>query len=435
MSQKNKQTHSNATDCGGIAKKMNALNINETEKTKEEILAERKAKKAAAKAKKATATTLKKNENKQNYKPPKDNTHTKKENTEKLKSSDTANEKNQVETFFGTAKVKRTRFNLDNSEEVVQPKVAFTPQIGTSKVNPAFLTFFSKCDNGSISGIDAICEEFIYAFQQFLEQFQPEDSDKTFSLNLNTAIQPNLSYLTENSKYPFPYALGNIIRQLKREIMNLDPNISMNEAKETLNCILNGYIDSCFVSADEAIIKNTEAKLKNLPKILIYGSCPLVEKIILKSKLRNKNLEITIVESPVERNGLSFAKQLSGMGIECTYTTLNCVGNVMKNVDIVLLGCSAILSNGYAVSQRGSSVVALVAQSFNVPVLIAAKTYKFVDMVKTFEKNVKEKMALTSQPLETIPDDLITALVTEMRIVPPSSAPAVLKAKQLANEQ
>ncbi|CEF61305.1 Translation initiation factor eIF-2B subunit delta [Strongyloides ratti] len=432
MNQKNKKNNSNVNDLVDATKK---INLNNQEKTKEEILAERKAKKAAAKVKKANATTSKNDDSKQNKKVSKDGGSLKKEGSEKLTVSDTSSGKNQTETFFGTAKVKRTRFNLDNSDEVVQPKVTSIPQIGVSKVNPPFLTFFSKCDNGSICGIDAICEEFIYAFQEFLEQFQPEDSEKSFALNLNAAIQPNLSYLTENSKYPFPYALGNIIRQLKREIMNLDSNISTNEAKETLNSILNGYIDSCFVSADEAIIKNTETKLKNLPKILIYGSCPLVEKIILKSKLRNKNLEITIVESPVERNGLSFAKKLSKMGIECTYTTLNCVGNVMKNVDIVLLGCSAILSNGYAVSQRGSSVVALVAQSFNVPVLIAAKTYKFVDMVKTFEKNVKEKMALTSQPLEAIPDDLITALVTEMRIVPPSSAPAVLKAKQLANEQ
>uniref|UniRef100_A0AAF5CV85 Translation initiation factor eIF2B subunit delta n=1 Tax=Strongyloides stercoralis TaxID=6248 RepID=A0AAF5CV85_STRER len=432
MSQKNKKN--NLNDVVESANKINSINLNNQERTKEEILAERKAKKAAAKAKKASGGPQKNDDNKQNKKAPKDG-HGVKKDSEKMTLPDNFNGKKQTEPLFGIAKVKRTRFNLDNSDEVVQSKVTFTPQIGVSKVNPPFLTFYSKCENGSICGIDAICEEFIYAFQQFLEQFQPEDSEKSFALNLNAAIQPNLSYLTENSKYPFPYALGNIIRQLKREIMNLDPNISISEAKETVNSILNGYIDSCFVSADEAIIKNTETKLKNLPKILIYGSCPLVEKIILKSKLRNKNVEITIVESPVERNGLSFAKRLSKMGIESTYTTLNCVGNVMKNVDIVLLGCSAILSNGYAVSQRGSSVVALVAQSFNVPVLIAAKTYKFVDMVKTFEKNVKEKMALTSQPLEAIPDDLITALVTEMRIVPPSSAPAVLKAKQLANEQ
>lgn len=34
--------------------------------------------------------------------------------------------------------------------------------------------------------------------------------------------------------------------------------------------------------------------------------------------------------------------------------------------------------------------------------------------------------------MEILPADLVTAVVTELRILHPSSAPAVLKAKQLA---
>lgn len=48
---------------------------------------------------------------------------------------------------------------------------------------------------------------------------------------------------------------------------------------------------------------------------------------------------------------------------------------------MVLLGCSAILSNGFAVAERGTSQVALVASASNIPVLVAAQTCKFVDRV------------------------------------------------------
>lgn len=42
--------------------------------------------------------------------------------------------------------------------------------------------------------------------------------------------------------------------------------------------------------------------------------------------------------------------------------------------------------------------------------------------------------ALLTEPLESIGEDLVTALITDLRILPPSSAPAVLKAKKLGSE-
>uniref|UniRef100_A0A0M3HGI7 Translation initiation factor eIF2B subunit delta n=1 Tax=Ascaris lumbricoides TaxID=6252 RepID=A0A0M3HGI7_ASCLU len=113
------------------------------------------------------------------------------------------------------------------------------------------------------------------------------------------------------------------------------------------------------------------------------------------------------------------------------------IGSVVKClVDgicrLVLLGCSAILSNGCVVADRGASQVALVAAASNVPVLVVAQTLKFVDRVQTFDRSAREVSALIGERQETIPADLVTAVVTELRIVPPSSAPAVLKAKQLA---
>lgn len=149
---------------------------------------------------------------------------------------------------------------------------------------------------------------------------------------------------------------------------------------------------------------------------------------------------------------------------------------------MVLLGCSAILSNGFVVAERGTSQIALVASASNIPVLIAAQTCKFVDRassilfdtfcflcglkyhcvawflinfslfsrlkqkycfllkrdyhiflkVQSFSHGVHEVSALMGERNEFVAADLITALVTELRILPPSSAPAVLKAKQLA---
>lgn len=52
-------------------------------------------------------------------------------------------------------------------------------------------------------------------------------------------------------------------------------------------------------------------------------------------------------------------------------------------VSKVLLGAHALLANGYVMSRCGSSQIALLAKSYNVPVLVCCETYKFNELVHT----------------------------------------------------
>ena len=49
----------------------------------------------------------------------------------------------------------------------------------------------------------------------------------------------------------------------------------------------------------------------------------------------------------------------------------------------MFLGAHALLANGYVMSRVGTSMVALVASSYNVPVLVCCETYKCCDRVQT----------------------------------------------------
>ena len=55
----------------------------------------------------------------------------------------------------------------------------------------------------------------------------------------------------------------------------------------------------------------------------------------------------------------------------------------MFQVSKVIVGAHSLLANGYVMSRIGTSQVALVARSFNVPVLVCCETYKFSDRVQT----------------------------------------------------
>jgi translation initiation factor 2B subunit (eIF-2B alpha/beta/delta family) len=109
----------------------------------------------------------------------------------------------------------------------------------------------------------------------------------------------------------------------------------------------------------------------------------------------NVNLHIKVVDGGVDGSGrlkisLSYSyrllakkliKKLIERGVQCTYGLLNCLATELPHTHLVLLGATAACSNGSLVVARGSASVAHLAQSFNVPVLVAVNSYQFVDKV------------------------------------------------------
>ena len=55
----------------------------------------------------------------------------------------------------------------------------------------------------------------------------------------------------------------------------------------------------------------------------------------------------------------------------------------MVQANKVFLGAHALLANGNVMSPIGSSQVALVARSHNIPVLVCCETYKFCERVQS----------------------------------------------------
>lgn len=112
----------------------------------------------------------------------------------------------------------------------------------------------------------------------------------------------------------------------------------------------------------------------------------------------------------------------------------------------VLLGAHALLANGYVMSRTGTAQVALIANSYNVPVLVCCETHKFSERVQTdafvhneignpFDlvatkdvqpsplSNWKSIANLTPLNLcyDVTPPELVSAVVTEVAILPCTS--------------
>lgn len=71
-------------------------------------------------------------------------------------------------------------------------------------------------------------------------------------------------------------------------------------------------------------------------------------------------------------------KILTAAGIPCTVVLDSAVGYVMERVDMVLLGCEAVVESGALVSSVGTYQVALIAKAMQKPVYALAESYKFL---------------------------------------------------------
>ncbi|VDN00723.1 unnamed protein product [Thelazia callipaeda] len=320
-------------------------------------------------------------------------------------------------------------YDEENEEDPSnQPSVSETV---APAIHSSFLEFASRCKAKHIIGIDAVCVAFVQCFKRFLSHYVISPN-QIMSRDLDQSMRHQLGSLTENGKHPFPPALGNLIRQLKKEISQLPDSISEDEGKERLCHWLDDFVHQNFELALQTISSFCQKKMRNSFFVLTFSWCPVVERIILDAYDNKLIFHVHVLDSPMHHRGKQLVKTLCSRKIHCSYAMLSAVGYLMNECDMVLLGCSAILSNGFVVADRGASQVALVASASNIPVLIAAQTCKFVDRVQSFAGGLHEVNALMCDSKEVIPADLVTALVTELRIIPPSSAPAVLKAKQLA---
>ena len=159
-------------------------------------------------------------------------------------------------------------------------------------------------------------------------------------------------------------------------------------------------------------------------------------------------------------------KSLAEHGIQCTYVMLGAISYVMKDVTKVILGASAMMANGTALSRVGTAVVALMGHSSRLPIIFCCETYKFCERVQLDaivsnevadpndlvvkkaepsqtdapgnirkvdpEKDLANYQSIPSLSLLNIsydltPQEFITVVVTDVGMIPTTSVPVIIR--------
>ncbi|XP_006459941.1 hypothetical protein AGABI2DRAFT_184446 [Agaricus bisporus var. bisporus H97] len=311
-------------------------------------------------------------------------------------------------------------------------------------IHPAIIRLGLLFSEFKICGANARCIATLSAFKTVIQDYTTPPNH-TLSRHLMTHLSPQITHLV--TARPMSVTMGNAIRQLKLEISNSDIDMVEQDAKNALCDKIDNYIGERIIIADEVIQKLAGNKIQDGDVILTYARSSVVEKILLNAQESGRKFSVVVIDSPPLLEGKALLTKLtSGPNpISCTYALLPALPSLITEVTTVLIGAHALFSNGAVYSRAGSALVAMMAKGHGVPVMVCCETYKFSEgvMVDGFGKNelapakvIKStghpEAASPSQNLEILnplydltPATFITAVVTEVGLIPPSSISSI----------
>ncbi len=188
-----------------------------------------------------------------------------------------------------------------------------------------------------------------------------------------------------------------------------------------------------FNEALEKINKFGTRKIKNNSTIFTHCHSSTVISVLKEAKKQGKNFKVFNTETRPLYQGRKTAKELSKLGIDVTQVVDSAAGvalkksQTMKKVNLVLLGCDAILSDGSVINKIGSGMFAEIAYHHKIPVYIVTDSWKFsprrVDIeqrnFKEIWKNAPRKIKIKNPAFEIINPKHITGIISELGILKP----------------
>ncbi len=106
----------------------------------------------------------------------------------------------------------------------------------------------------------------------------------------------------------------------------------------------------------------------------------------------------------------------------------------MNSINKVFASGSCMFANGYLLSDSGTATAAIFAKKFRKPFYVMIRSFKFsnktqIDSLMVNESNYhgKEGFHVVHLEHDLVPDRLISLLVTEIGLMPPTTVPVILR--------
>jgi len=142
--------------------------------------------------------------------------------------------------------------------------------------------------------------------------------------------------------------------------------------------------------------------------ILTHAYSLTVFTVIREAIKRGKNIRVLVTETRPEFEGRILAKKLARNRVPVTLIIDSAVKHYMSEVDRVLVGASAILSDGSVINRIGTSTIASVARDLGVKFVVVAGTYKFTTDTDFSSKFEERDLTLVLPEYELEEEEFLT---------------------------
>jgi len=308
-----------------------------------------------------------------------------------------------------------------------------------------------------LTALKTVMSEYLTTTDKSVDKATNDREEKDVKKDLDSLLSPNITFLKQCR--PLAISMQNAIRFLKKQISDLDRNLSHEALKDALEERIEAYIHENIQLAAEQISMTAASKINDGDVILTYSSSNLIEKVLTDAAAMGKKFKVIVSDGRVRCDGRSLAVRLSAAGVHTTYILITAITAVLPSITKVLLGCHGVFANGCVMAHIGSSQVALMAKSAGKPVLFCCETYKFTEKVQTDSFVYNEladpddlvntgskkeplddwrdhsSLSLLNLMYDVTPASLVDAVITEISIIPTTSVPVILRLKQMEGSQ
>ena len=213
-----------------------------------------------------------------------------------------------------------------------------------------------------------------------------------------TIVMHNVKILKESIPNPIPLRAGTDIFQ-EYLIRNLEKpskatsrtSGSTTQSHQPFEVIRDHLLQNANLfalrakEARDRIALRGAAGIQEGQTIMTHGGSRAVSAILLEAAERRSRgagvpFRVIYVKSgQPEPQGEGTVASLREMGIRVAVIAEGSVGYSMRSADAVLIGAEAVCGDGGIISRLGTSQLAMIARSCNVPVKVAAETHKIVN--------------------------------------------------------
>lgn len=179
-------------------------------------------------------------------------------------------------------------------------------------------------------------------------------------------------------------------------------------------------LSKLYVAALNDALRVAERRLTGCRAVLTLSKSSQV----LSLMKRLSELEVRVLAGWPLMDGLAAYKEMRASGVKASLIPDLSICEAIEEVDILLMGCDAVLLDGSAVNRAGSKAAALAARDAGVSTLVLCDSTKLdLNSIWAPEKwsLTAEEAAVEFQVFEKVGSSLVTEYISELGCFPPAS--------------